>query len=103
MARQARLAKDEVRFGMVFVFVVEKNTDLLAGDPRRKFKGRVVFQGNNVILQSGGLLEVVGGAVRGALLCRTVDVFGILRACSVTLHPRDPRARASCHSVTRDT
>jgi hypothetical protein len=33
---------------MILGFVVEKNTDLPAGDPRRKFKGRVVFQANNV-------------------------------------------------------
>ena len=32
---------------MLFGFVVEKNTDLPVGDQRRKFKGRVVFQGSN--------------------------------------------------------
>ena len=48
MAREARETGEEVHFGMMFGFVVEKNTDRPAGDPRRKFKGRVVFQGNNV-------------------------------------------------------
>ena len=48
VAREAREKKIEVYFGMIFGFVVEKNTDLPEGDPRRKFKGRVVFQGNKV-------------------------------------------------------
>jgi hypothetical protein len=48
VAREARVKGTEVYFGMIFGFVVEKNTDLPDGDPRRKFKGRVVFQGNNV-------------------------------------------------------
>ena len=48
VAREAREKKIEVHCGMIFGFVVEKNTDLPEGDPRRKFKGRVVFQGNNV-------------------------------------------------------
>ena len=34
--------------GMLFGFVVE-NPDLPAGGPRRKYKGRVVFQGKNVV------------------------------------------------------
>ena len=46
VAREARLEKEEVRFGIAFGFVVEKNTDLPIGDPRREFRGRVVFQGN---------------------------------------------------------
>ena len=48
LKKEPRATKEEVHFGMVFGFVVEKNTDLPAGDPRRKFKGRVVFQGNKV-------------------------------------------------------
>ena len=47
-AQEARWAREEVHVGSVFGFVVEKNTDLLAGDPRRTFEGRVVFQGNSV-------------------------------------------------------
>ena len=42
IATEARGTKEEVPFGVVFGFVVEKNTGLSAGDPRRKFKGRVV-------------------------------------------------------------
>ena len=42
VAREAREAGEEAHFGMICGFVVEKNTDLPPGDPRRKFKGRVV-------------------------------------------------------------
>jgi hypothetical protein len=48
VAREARQGGHEVRVGMIFGFVVEKNSDLPAGDARRTFTGRAVFQGNNV-------------------------------------------------------
>ena len=41
-ATVARGAKEEVHVGSVLGFVVEKNTDLPAGDPRRRFRGRVL-------------------------------------------------------------
>ena len=44
VAGEARRANQDVHIGMLFGFVVEKNPDLPVGDPRRKFKGRVVFQ-----------------------------------------------------------
>ena len=36
VAKEARQKRIEVHFGMIFGFVVEKNTDLPEGDPRRK-------------------------------------------------------------------
>ena len=39
VAKEARVAQEEVHVGIVFGFVVEKNTDLPAGGPRRTFKG----------------------------------------------------------------
>ena len=38
----------EAHFGRIFEICVEKNSHLPLGDPSRKFKGRVVYQGNNV-------------------------------------------------------
>ena len=38
---------------MVFGIVVEKNHELDPKDPRRKYKGRAVFQGNHVRDQDG--------------------------------------------------
>ena len=39
--------------GLVFGIVVEKNHELDPKDPRRKYKGRAVFQGNHVKDQDG--------------------------------------------------
>ena len=49
VAAEARRKSQEVHMGMLFGFDVEKNLDVPEGDPRRKFKGRAVFQGNKVV------------------------------------------------------
>ena len=41
----------EVHMGNLFDFCVEKNPRLPEGDSRRKFKARVVFLGNQAIIQ----------------------------------------------------
>ena len=38
----------KVHVGKIFEICVEKGSELPEGDPLRKFKGRTVFQGNNV-------------------------------------------------------
>ena len=48
VAAKAKNENKKVHVGRVFGICVEKNAELPANDPRRKFKGRVVFQGNNV-------------------------------------------------------
>ena len=48
VAAEARKEGRSVHVGRIFEICVEKNSELPASDPRRKFKGRVVFQGNNV-------------------------------------------------------
>ena len=46
--RESRRTGVEVFIGRVFGFCVEKNSELPAGHPNRKFKGRAVFEGNRV-------------------------------------------------------
>ena len=46
--REARERREEVNIGRIFGICVEKGSELPDGDPDRKFKGRAVFQGNNV-------------------------------------------------------
>ena len=46
--KEARKAGRKVNVGLVFGIVVEKNHELKPDDKRRKYKGRAVFQGNNV-------------------------------------------------------
>ena len=57
---EARWTDAEVHMGMLLGFVVEKSPDLLAGDPRRKFKGRAVFQWNQVFYGKLQLRDLSG-------------------------------------------
>ena len=78
VAKEARQTKKEVHFGMVVGFVVEKNTDLLAGDARRKLKGRVVFQGNKVKNQNweNAVFADLGSSPSSMEAGRLVGAFG---------------------------
>ena len=48
IAKEAKRLGKKVHIGKVFEICVEKGSELPEGDPLRKFKGRTVFQGNNV-------------------------------------------------------
>ena len=48
--KQAKANKQEIHMGYLFGICVEKNSDL--SEEHRKYKGRVVFQGNKVINQN---------------------------------------------------
>ena len=62
---------------MIFGFVVEKNTDLPDGDPRRKFKGRVVFQGHSVKNQNweAAVFADLGSSPASMEAGRVVDAY----------------------------
>ena len=48
VARQARDANVKAHMGRIFEICVEKGSELPKGDPNRKYKGRSVFQRNQV-------------------------------------------------------
>ena len=48
---EAKAAGREVQFGRVHCICVEKNSELPLGDPKRRYKGRAVFLGNQVVNQ----------------------------------------------------
>ena len=48
VAREARGDLDKAHVGRLFAIMVEKNSELPEGQPDRKYKGRVVFQGSQV-------------------------------------------------------
>ena len=48
VANEAKENGEENHFGYLFGIMVEKGSEYPEGDPRRYFKYRVVFQGNNV-------------------------------------------------------
>jgi hypothetical protein len=48
VAANARTSGKKAQVGLIVEICVEKGSELPVGHPSRKFKGRVVFQGNNV-------------------------------------------------------
>ena len=48
IVNEAKRNKQTVHLGRIFEACYEKGSELSPDDPRRKFKGRTVFQGNNV-------------------------------------------------------
>ena len=54
IADRAKKTGKKVHVGKVFEICVEKGSELPEGDKLRKFKGRTVFQGNNVKDESSG-------------------------------------------------
>ena len=59
---------------------IEKNSELAAGDSRRKFKGRVVFQGNNVRDQhwEWAMFQELSSAPATMEATKTCDLYGSL-------------------------
>ena len=53
LRRDALARNSKANVGLVCGIVVEKNQELPEHDPNRKYKGRVVFQGNNVWDEEG--------------------------------------------------
>ena len=48
MRRDAQRQNTKANVGLIFGIVVQKNHELPDHDTNRKYKGRAVFQGNNV-------------------------------------------------------
>ena len=66
--------------GNLFDFCVEKNPHLPVDDPRRKYKARVVFQGNRVINQDweAAMFQDLGNAPATMEASRIIDCYRCL-------------------------
>ena len=64
--------------GRIFEACYEKGSELPADDPRRKFKGRTVFQGNNVRDQDSdhALFAELGSSPASMEAAKLLDAFG---------------------------
>ena len=64
--------------GYLFGICVEKNSELKENDPARKYKGRVVFQGNRVIDQffDAGIFQDMGSAPATLEAAKIADFYG---------------------------
>ena len=67
-----------MHFGYLFCITVEKNSELAPGIPARKYKGRVVFQGNRVKGQNCdvALFQDMGSNPATMEAARAADFFG---------------------------
>jgi hypothetical protein len=81
---EARRNKKVVQFGRVHALCHEKNEELPLGHPNRKFKGRVVFLGNNVVNQDyeSAVFADLGNAPSSLESGRLVDAYGASEGCS---------------------
>ena len=64
----------------LFAFCSEKDSELPPDHPSRKFKGRVVFEGNRVVDENhqAALFRVLGAAPANMESSRVVDAFSLL-------------------------
>jgi len=75
---EARRNNKTVHIGRVFGICVEKSSELPKGDPRRKFKYRVVFQGNNVVTQNweAAMFQDLGSNPSSMQSGKAADCYG---------------------------
>jgi hypothetical protein len=80
VSNEAKANNTTVHVGRVFAFLVEKGSELPKGHPERKYKGRVVFQGNNVRDQGGeyALFEELSSAPATMEAGKAVDAYGLV-------------------------
>ena len=68
-----------VHMGRIFGIMVEKNYELAIDDPKRKFKYRVVFQGNQVHTQNFevAMFQDLGSSPASMEAGKAVQAFGL--------------------------
>ena len=78
VARKATNDGVEVHFGYLFALCVGKNSELPEGRPKRKFKGRVVFQGNRVVNQNwdAAMFQDLGSCPATMEASKAADCYG---------------------------
>ncbi|CAL1139216.1 unnamed protein product [Cladocopium goreaui] len=78
IADKAKKIGKKVHVGKVFEICVEKGSELPEGDKLRKFKGRTVFQGNNVKDESAdvALFSELGSSPATMEAGKAVDAYG---------------------------
>ena len=78
ICKEARDRNEKVHLGRIFEACYEKGSELPEGDPMRKFKGRTVFQGNNVRDEDGmqALFAELGSSPASMEAAKLLDAFG---------------------------
>ena len=79
VAREAQKGNCERNFGYLFGICVEKNSEFPPLHPKRKFKGRVAFQGNRVTNQSweAAIFQDLGSCPATKEASKAADFYGL--------------------------
>jgi hypothetical protein len=87
VAEKARKDNETVDFGYVFGICVLKNAELPEGSAARKYKGRVVFQGNRVVNQNWetAIFQDLGSAPATMEAGRAADCYGCMPGHVITV------------------
>jgi hypothetical protein len=85
VAREARAQNEKAHVGRIFEICIEKNSELAPKDPARKFKGRVVFQGNRVRDEhwNVALFQELGSSPATMEAGKACDAFGLVNGHDV--------------------
>ena len=80
VADEAKRKGTKAHVGRVFDICVEKGSELPQGDPRRLFKGRVCFQGNDVHDENydAAIFQDVGSSPAAMAASKACDLYGLL-------------------------
>ena len=80
VAAEARAAGTTHHVGRIFEICVEKNAELPADNPARKFKGRVVFQGNQVRDENweAAMFQELSSCPATMEASKSADCYGLL-------------------------
>ena len=81
VAAEARRKGTQAHMGRLHALCVEKNSELPADDVRRKFKGRVVFLGNNVKDQNweAALFQDISSCPATMEAAKAADLYGLIQ------------------------
>jgi hypothetical protein len=84
--KEAKRHETRVHVGMVFGICVEKGSELAPDDPKRKYKGRVVFRGNDVRDEENYLatFQDMGSAPASMASGKFLDFIGMQEGWQIT-------------------
>ena len=87
VAAEARKTGTQAHLGRLHALCVEKNSELPADDVRRKYKGRVVFLGNNVKDQNweAALFQDISSCPATMEAAKAADLYGLVLGHSTEL------------------
>ncbi len=83
--REAKASRTTIHVGRLFAICVEKNAELPIGNPERKFKGRVVFDGSFVRDQDKqvALFQELSSCPATMEASKAADIYGLVPGHSV--------------------